>query len=364
MPQASAPLRSAATLLGLGVLGTALLLTALELGARAFVERPAIEWLQDPLLGPVRAANVSIEHATFDTPPRLFRFTTDLLGFRGSSIKTIQKPTGVKRVFFLGGSSTDLSNLPEEETFAGRVEASLKSQGLACEVANAGVIARWSPYTYNMLEHRVSVLEPDLVIVFDGYNDLRESVFSNWDAAGYYHGNFEKHTFHRWLSEASRFFGWIQRLRHADELTPAWKRPESERTFRPLRSPDFDILRGLPRFEHFLRRDAEVCRELGCPLVLLTVPTLYKENMTPAEHERLVILEAEPGMRAMRAYNEKIRAVAADTGAILVDLEPIVPKDLDHLYDEAHPTPKGCELIAKAIVEKILRDGKLVSVTK
>jgi lysophospholipase L1-like esterase len=346
--------------LWLGLLGGALILTLLELGARALVE-PQIEWLQDPLHGPVRAPNVSIEHETFDTPPRLFRFTTNVLGFRGSSIQTVKKPVGVKRIFFLGGSSTDLSFLPEEETFAGRVEARLKAQGIACEVANAGATARSSPYTYSMLEHRVSLLEPDLVLVFDGFNDLQLSVCSNWDAPGYYLSNVERHFFSRWLSDKSRFVDWIQRLRHTGDLRPGWKRAESERTSRPLRAPDFDILRGLPRFEHFLRRDGLVCRELGCPLVLLTVPTLYKENMTPEEHARLLCLEAEPGMRAMRAYNDKIREVARDIGAILVDLEAIFPKDLDHLYDEAHPTSKGCELIAQAIVEKILTDGKLVS---
>ena len=43
-------------------------------------------------------------------------------------------------------------------------------------------------------------------------------------------------------------------------------------------------------------------------------------------------------------------------------LHSMLPRDLEHWYDEIHHTPKGCELIGRAVADRILaRRGEGVS---
>jgi hypothetical protein len=72
-------------------------------------------------------------------------------------------------------------------------------------------------------------------------------------------------------------------------------------------------------------------------------------------------LNVPSAARGMAAYNQTIREIARQEGASLVDLDRAVPKDLDHLYDDIHPTRTGCDLIAREILDQLPRDGKLIS---
>lgn len=45
-----------------------------------------------------------------------------------------------------------------------------------------------------------------------------------------------------------------------------------------------------------------------------------------------------------------IRAVAAETGAVLVDIAAVYPNSLELLPDGLHPSPKGAELIARTVL--------------
>ena len=53
--------------------------------------------------------------------------------------------------------------------------------------------------------------------------------------------------------------------------------------------------------------------------------------------------------------NAVSRRVAEAHGTGFVDLDAVVPKDLDHLYDDVHMTPRGCEIAADALTDELLR---------
>ena len=64
--------------------------------------------------------------------------------------------------------------------------------------------------------------------------------------------------------------------------------------------------------------------------------------------------------RGMDAYNDAVREVAKEQGAILIDTANAVPKDLVHFIDDVHLTSKGNEDEAKAILDAILdAEGRL-----
>ena len=79
---------------------------------------------------------------------------------------------------------------------------------------------------------------------------------------------------------------------------------------------------------------------------LPAAPRIYLCTLTP-------IAPPEAAQDANRAIletmNPAIRAVAAETGATVVDVSAVFPNRLDLLPDGLHPTPAGAEIVAQAV---------------
>jgi len=96
------------------------------------------------------------------------------LGYRGDEFP-LKKPKGVYRIVVLGGSSTyDVRIENNAEIFTAQLEKQLKENyGYQnVQVINAGVPGYNSWELLVNLEFRVLDLEPDLVIIYEGVNDL------------------------------------------------------------------------------------------------------------------------------------------------------------------------------------------------
>jgi len=96
------------------------------------------------------------------------------LGYRGREIET-PKPAGVFRIVALGGSSTYDTGVPDDtKTFTSQLERVLIDAYLYehVELVNAGVSGYTSWELLINLEVRVLDLEPDMVIVYEGMNDV------------------------------------------------------------------------------------------------------------------------------------------------------------------------------------------------
>ena len=96
------------------------------------------------------------------------------LGYRNDEI-SLEKPSSVFRIVALGGSSTyDVSIEDNKKIFTAQLEKLLKEQyGYQnVEVINAGVPGYNSWEILVNLEFRVLDLDPDLVIIYEGTNDV------------------------------------------------------------------------------------------------------------------------------------------------------------------------------------------------
>ena len=96
------------------------------------------------------------------------------LGYRNAEFP-LEKPKGVYRIVALGGSSTyDVRIEDNAETFAAQLEKLLKEKyGYQnVQVINAGVPGYNSWEMLINLEFRVLDLDPDLIIVYEGVNDV------------------------------------------------------------------------------------------------------------------------------------------------------------------------------------------------
>lgn len=96
------------------------------------------------------------------------------LGYRNDEI-SLEKPSNVYRIVALGGSSTyDIRIEDNDKTFTAQLEKLLtqKYRYQNVEVINAGVPGYNSWEMLTNLEFRVLDLDPDLIIIYEGTNDV------------------------------------------------------------------------------------------------------------------------------------------------------------------------------------------------
>jgi lysophospholipase L1-like esterase len=110
------------------------------------------------------------------------------LGFRGDNFFKI-KPDNTYRIFMVGGSTLfGTGATSDDTTIPGYLKDFLKYDKYPydIEVINAGIQGADSYNELELIKNRLIDLSPDLVIVYDGWNDLRaeylpESISSNWN---------------------------------------------------------------------------------------------------------------------------------------------------------------------------------------
>lgn len=99
-----------------------------------------------------------------------FVISTNSLGLRGPDISR-RKPDGLQRVALLGGSSAFGYLVSDGEEAARLLEMQLRAQGLSAEVINGGVPGYNLYQTVSRYQTVIAPLQPDVVVLYLGYND-------------------------------------------------------------------------------------------------------------------------------------------------------------------------------------------------
>jgi len=95
--------------------------------------------------------------------------TTNELGHR--SKKLDKKKEGILRIAMVGGSTAFLGN-KNDETIIGELSRLLTELGYEVEYINAATVGHISNQELSVLTHELIDLEPDIILSFDGYNDI------------------------------------------------------------------------------------------------------------------------------------------------------------------------------------------------
>jgi len=114
--------------------------------------------------------------------------TINTLGFRGTEFLTI-KPLDMYRIFMVGGSTMfGAGATSDETTIPGYLQHLLSEKDFEfdIEVINSGIQGADSNTELNLIEQKLVTLSPDLIIIYDGWNDLRANhtpkvVKENWE---------------------------------------------------------------------------------------------------------------------------------------------------------------------------------------
>jgi hypothetical protein len=122
--------------------------------------------------GPTHGRTVNLLPAMDEGAGRSVRLNAE--GFRIDREIVTPKPANEVRIFFMGGS-TVIGGRPVETTIPSVVEAHLQTNGVQhARAYNFGVLSFVSGQELALLVHRLIDLQPDLVIAYDGGNDLYE----------------------------------------------------------------------------------------------------------------------------------------------------------------------------------------------
>jgi len=105
-------------------------------------------------------------------------------GFRSPEF-TKNKPDNTFRIFTLGGSTTFSVGVLDDQTYSAYLQSYYDESNLdiSIEVINTGKVHWWSFDETNLIKERLLAFDPDLFIVFDGWNDQTQNNRGNPNAS-------------------------------------------------------------------------------------------------------------------------------------------------------------------------------------
>lgn len=275
-------------------------------------------------------------------------------GFAGPEFES-QKPVGVYRIFALGDSCTFGY---WKHAYPGILQQLIDSKdfGQRFEIINAGIEGYNAEYALRRLKEDVLQYEPDMVIIYIGWNDIMKANPDNLSAVGG----------HTWITQVMERSYLVKAYRKLIffYLRPLIMKPkviedESE-------AHAFDDFVPL-RFQGNLEEMVETLQEKRITPLLLTLPSVVRSGMTyeALEREHVVFpyyagaYSVEKFLSLHGSYNSAIRRTAVKYNVPVVDLDAIFNtynKD-DLFWDTMHPSVKGQRVIAESLLDAV---GELV----
>ncbi|HEX9641313.1 MAG TPA: SGNH/GDSL hydrolase family protein [Candidatus Krumholzibacteria bacterium] len=299
------------------------------------------------------------------------------LGFRGAEI-AVPKPANEFRIVCLGGSTTYTTELEDWHlAYPALLEQELRRSGFpSARVINAGA-AGWASWeSLANLEFRVLDLEPDLIVVYHGINDIQARFV--WPPEAYRGDNsgskapsgetqplpglLEQSTIARYLlvrsgrilphSAFQRTVSVTAPTYYGDLFQEQWlAKSYPQGIFLEVKASEM-LEQNKPIYsQRNLENMVAIAHAHGVAAVLATFAysPLFKDLPRVASEEYVA---------AYAEMNEMVRAVAEHSGASLFDFAAIFPQDPRYYTDGRHMNEEGsllkAELFARYLIESHL----------
>ena len=302
------------------------------------------------------------------------------LGFRGREF-AFSKPDNVYRIVALGGSTTYSSGVNDfENSYTSLLEKYLHESGFdAVEIINAGASGYTSHQNLINMQFRVLPLQPDLMIVYQGFNDIQARfVYPSSRYLGDRSGSlrpFVRGIFMPNITEYStalRILG-IRLGVTSSHSALDWhlqRRPNSYvgdtfiQQFQVETYPSgifkevsaAEILAENPPV-HFERNTAHMLAlanhsDVNILLVTMALDDDFHETAGIATRR---FSTSDEFVFAMAQHNELIRSLGAQFNSPVFDLADVFPDDYTLFTDGLHMTEKGNRLRAQLIGDFVIR---------
>lgn len=300
---------------------------------------------------------------------RSWRVDTDEQGLWLPS-RTHDKPD--MTIIFFGGSTTACEYVDGDKRFAYLTGRILESKtGKKINSLNAGVSGNTSLDSINSYTNKFIPYRADVVVLMHAWNDLVGMLFEGtlWN------DNPTRGNLRTIVTESEQFSRGRNVLRalknvYAPNLwdhlvRPLYETPVTDEFARTRgRKLVYDIGKLKADFARNLRHFVAITRIHGSHPVLMTQQNRLKDTPDPKIRDSFSKLSIQSEMTYQElkvvydGINQTIRDVARETGAELVDLDRVIPKEREYIYDIMHFNERGSELAAQEItrvLEPVIR---------
>ncbi len=335
------------------IVSAAVLLVATESFTRVALRLAYGDWPQAAAVLEYRRVQDALElyrrHPYLNTAPREGADVTrqgrsaslNSAGYR-SPERPRDAPPGTLRLVCSGGSTTfDLTAESNDQSWPWMLETRLRASGREIEVWNAGFPGWTSLENTISLLIRDQDLRPDVVILFQGINDLQPAAHRPFDRQ-YEAGHAERQ---------------LQALGFTVGPPAIWDRSVLLERVRQLllpRSPDSDVATEIdPEARDVFQRNVSsfvsIARSAGADVILATQPIRVRAAQ---REDDLLYLESWLGIGGesvpaqLEVLNEVLREVAETEDLILADLAVELEFDDRDFADPMHYTRSGSRKIA------------------
>lgn len=285
----------------------------------------------------------------------LGQYTTNNLGFAngptGHRDITMPKPDGLFRINCIGGSTTGnyIESNGQVFSYPSELESILKGKmAVPLEVNNCGEGGYNSADIMVRFALQVIDTQPDVVIVYHAYNDIRAYLTKGFES-DYSHvrcnlgENYWKFALAAKIpSIPVKFLNYLVNLWLPFSVRNSLLDQVTKGTF----DPEQDTSIGLATYQRNLKHIIDLCRCNGIQVILSTychfLHDAIKEDPLHLLYRRIVYQE-----------NEIMRQLAYKNELKLVDNAVLVPHDERYFVDSIHFSPEGMRLIANNIAAVI-----------
>lgn len=311
------------------------------------------------LFKPNRRMAETIERIVPARPGQKAFWSSNSWGFRGPEF-SIRKDPDTLRIVCLGASTTEGFNLWEDETFPYflNVELLRLLAGRKIEVINAGHGAHNIDDHLAILIQRVLPLEPDIVVFYEGHNNIVWSEFLAGAPCKYELCWLNSRPLpYRLLMRGSALFVLL-----ADRL--GWN--DAQPAIAPHRLDTSHPKPSVVKYRNGVRRLVEETKKAGSTMVVANFVSLPYEGLELKRDERPVIFDDlykrhspfTPGEIAQifDLFNDQAEQAARETGAPFVDLASTFPREVKYFPFDIYHLGREANLIVAQNLGRFLAD--------
>lgn len=312
-----------------------------------------------------------------------YSFLTNALNYE------FKKSAGEIRIATIGGSTTANLNLTYEENWPGRLGILIQEvyPHKKIKILNAGVPGFDTAQSVGNLALRVMPFNPDIVIIYHAYNDLKAIRADRKFSPDYAHIHKKPYGYHqqpgiliRWLNH-SMFYVRTRnkyrdhvRIRNKYNKTAGNKKPGNQKKSAGSKKkrlvhipPD-----AVRTFEQHVRSLVAIADAGGAKVILSSFATLHDPHLDYSDNERNMglteyqkaelgsLLYFTPGLelsaifKGIIQFNDVLKAIAQEGRAGWVDNAASIPNDEKYFVDRVHFTKYGAKLMADNLFPIVL----------
>ena len=253
-------------------------------------------------------------------------------GFRDADV-VLPKPQDVCRIVCIGASTT-FEGTTNETTYPNLLERVLNAQfpGKKIDVVNCGIVGITSLGEWFRFQDYLD-LEPDLIVYYDGVNDLCHWLFQNW------------------VFDAERWQKCLRQSCFVQRYFNRWLLPSAGEMTKKIEQKVFKSLRAM----------ADAAQQHHVPMAFCSFAYPDIAHLSRAERKYYefntrqdwggIYVTFDSYCRAMALFNERIRALCNNTGSLYVPVAENIRGGGKYFGDICHMKDDGIALKAQVIAQ-------------